>query len=285
MRTLWLCLGLVFQALMYPASADEKRFALLIGNQAYPPTVGSLGNPIQDVGLIRSALLKVGFSPEHVLLLPDVGRIAILSAFDQFTSQLNSAGAGAIGFVYYSGHGASKEDKTDYLIPVDVPNILDSHFWYYAVPLQDLVDKLNRDAPLASHFVVFDACRNTLALADPQHKSVGQKGFEPVSVPGGMLIAFATAPGALASDVGSASGPYARILAEEIVRPGVEAATMFHNVQIRVFNDTGQKPWLEQELFKFVFFAGSSSTSAEDSSTAGRSRVGENSVDALLHNM
>ena len=34
--------------------------------------------------------------------------------------RLNSAGAGAIGFIYYSGHGAAEKDTNiNYLIPVD----------------------------------------------------------------------------------------------------------------------------------------------------------------------
>jgi hypothetical protein len=48
-----------------------------------------------------------------------------------------------------------------------------------------------------------------------------------------MLIAYATAEGELASDVGTSAGPYARVLAEEIVKPGIEAVTMFRRVQVR----------------------------------------------------
>ena len=34
--------------------------------------------------------------------------------------RLNAAGAGAIGFIYYSGHGAAEKDTNiNYLIPVD----------------------------------------------------------------------------------------------------------------------------------------------------------------------
>jgi hypothetical protein len=35
----------------------------------------------------------------------------------------------------------------------------------------------------------------------------------------GMLIAYATAEGDLASDVGDGAGPYAKVLAEEIIKP------------------------------------------------------------------
>ena len=49
-----------------------------------------------------------------------------------------------------------------------------------------------------------------------------------------MLIAYSTAEGELASDVGAAAGPYAKVLAEEIVLPGIEAVYMFRRVQVPV---------------------------------------------------
>ena len=60
----------------------------------------------------------------------------------------------------------------------------------------------------------------------------------------GMLIAYATAEGELASDVGIGAGPYASVLAEEIVKPGVEAVAMFRIVQRRVRMAIKQEPYL-----------------------------------------
>jgi uncharacterized caspase-like protein len=66
----------------------------------------------------------------------------------------------------------------------------------------------------------------------------------PVGNTSGVMIAYATAPGRTASDTGSAGGPYAKALAEEIVNPGIEAVTMFRNVQLRIKQAIGQDPWL-----------------------------------------
>ena len=71
-----------------------------------------------------------------------------------------------------------------------------------------------------------------------------------------MLIAFATAEGELASDLGEEAGPYARALAEEIVKPGIEAITVFRNVQLKVSESTGQKPWTQNGPMSAVYFAG-----------------------------
>jgi len=60
----------------------------------------------------------------------------------------------------------------------------------------------------------------------------------------GLPIAYATAPRKTASDLGIDGGPYAKALADELVKPGVEAVSMFRNVQIRVKQSIGQDPWL-----------------------------------------
>jgi hypothetical protein len=73
---------------------------------------------------------------------------------------------------------------------------------------------------------------------------VGALAVVPVPQTPGRLIAYATAQGKTASDIGDSGGPYAKALAAEILKPGVEAVTMFRNVQIRVKEDIGQDPWL-----------------------------------------
>ena len=39
----------------------EARFALLIGNQSYDPSVGVLRNPYNDIAVVGDALAKQGF--------------------------------------------------------------------------------------------------------------------------------------------------------------------------------------------------------------------------------
>jgi hypothetical protein len=47
-----------------------------------------------------------------------------------------------------------------------------------------------------------------------------------------------------------------KALAEEIVKPGIEAITMFRNVQLRVKQAIGQDPWLTFPTLPAVYFAG-----------------------------
>ena len=203
---------------------------------------------------LERALTKIGF---EVISVKDAGYGDLNRAVNGYIRRLNAAGPGAVGFFYYSGHGAQNSDNgTNYVIPVDVKTV-DAELWDASVPLKSVTDALKDRAPNATHFVVFDACRNTLRLVEPGSKALVQaKGFEPVRVLPGMLIAFATAEGEVASDIGDGIGPYARFLAEEIVKPDVEAVTMFRSVQLRVRDTIRQEPWLSYGALSPVWFAG-----------------------------
>jgi hypothetical protein len=243
---------LVLTSVSFPALA-EKRIALLIGNEAYSGAIGRLNNPHNDVALLEQALKGLGF---EVSVERDVGLGALTRAVNAYTRRLQAAGQNAVGFFYYSGHGAS-DGSTNYLIPVDVKTVETGELWDQSLQLNEVTHKLKRDAANATQFVVFDACRNTLKLTQPSSRAVVQsKGFVPVAQENGMLIAYATAEGELASDVGAGAGPYAKILAEEIVKPGVESVTMFRTVQLKVKQAISQDPWLSFPTLPAVYFAG-----------------------------
>ena len=243
---LLICLGVA------PSHA-QKRLALLIGNQAYNAEVGPLGNPHNDIVLMEKTLKGLGF---EVTAIKDAGLAALNEALNAYLRRVKAAGPDAIGFFYYSGHGAS-DGTTDYLIPTDVASADASKLWDQSVRVTEITSKLRAEAKNATHFVVFDACRNALKLTKPGTRALVQaEGFKPVREESGMLIAFATAEGELASDVGEGAGPYSRALTEEIVKPGVEAVTMFRRVQLPLRAAIGQEPWLGFGALAEVYLAG-----------------------------
>ena len=243
---------LVVLALMLLADQAfaAKRIALLIGNHSYATKVGPLATPPHDVKVVAASLSKVGFTDTEIVT--NASRIAILEAIDRYANKLAAAGDGAIGFFYYSGHGAaSEQDKRNFIIPVGVGR-LDQKLWYKSVALDQIVSKLANRAGNAAHFIIFDACRNVLNM-----RSKGSKGFVPVSERRGMLIGFASEPGQPASDEGPGSGPYARALAGELVKPGLHHLDLFQNVKEAVFAKTGvQLPWTRDGMLGRVYFAG-----------------------------
>jgi hypothetical protein len=94
----------------------EARIALLIGNQAYDASVGVLKNSHNDIAVVGEALRAQNF--DVLPPIKDASRSAILGGVRELVRRLNEAGAGSIGFLYYSGHGAAeKGTNINYLIP------------------------------------------------------------------------------------------------------------------------------------------------------------------------
>lgn len=234
---------------------EPVRLALVIGNKSYTQKVGPLKNPHYDVALVGAALAKLGFK---VTTLKDADYRTMDSAIKRHVAEIRGAGKGALSFFYYSGHGVANPDtQVNYLIPVDVAEANDANIWYQSFEQSTIIDRLSQQAPNATHYVVFDACRNELNLTGAAAKALGvEKGFVPVNHASGLLIAYATAPKQTASDMGDRGGAYATILAAEMVKPNVEAVTMFRNVQIRVKQAIGQDPWLSFPSVPPVYLAG-----------------------------
>ncbi|MCA8899790.1 MAG: SEL1-like repeat protein [Hyphomonas sp.] len=219
---LWLVVILALVCLVQVADA-EPRFALVIGNQDYPASVGRLSNTHADAERIADALEEVGFEVETVLDQDKDGIEASLQAFQQ---RLIDA-PGAIGFFYYSGHGGSAElpgkGRQNYLIPSHEEISIAQHLPLKGVELGDVIDGLSITGAKAL-FVVTDACRNSLPFSEEKGQgSLSNKGMVRMPSPPGMLIAYATAEGETTPD----DGAFSTALAEEIAVPGQDASLAF----------------------------------------------------------
>ena len=249
----------------------EKRIALLIGNRAYDASVGVLKNPHNDITAVGEALARQGF--DVLPQIKDARRSAILGGVRELVRRLNTAGAGAIGFLYYSGHGAAEKDTNiNYLIPVDAKDPGTSTFWDDSVKLDEVLRLLD-GARAAAKFVVFDACRNELQLPSKDTS----KGLVPVAEQYGMFIAYASAPGRTASDRGEKSGPYATALAAELGKSGLDHLNLFQNVKEAVLASTAgvQQPWESNGLGQRVYLTGEPTTPADIALWENVSKSGE----------
>ena len=217
---------------------------------------------------VAATLKKIGFEVEVVT---DADYKTMELAIKRHVAKVRDAGDEAIGFFYYSGHGAANpQTHINYLIPVDLADAETDDMWNQSIELRDIVDRFASQAPDAAHFVIFDACRDELKLKPSTRGLGGSKGFEPIATPSGVLTAYATAANKTASDAGPASGPYAQALSEEIVKPGVESVAMFRTVQLKVKRAIGQDPWLSVPALRLVYFAGEEPVKAPDAEKADR---------------
>lgn len=97
-------------AWMWAASAalgqpQPARIALVVTNQAYAQPGARLTNTHRDGDIIKAALEKVSFRVTVVRDTPNEG--ALLAAIAEHVARLSAAGPDAVGFLYYSGHGAA----------------------------------------------------------------------------------------------------------------------------------------------------------------------------------
>jgi formylglycine-generating enzyme required for sulfatase activity len=208
----------------------EARIALVITNQAYTQAGARLSNTYHDGEVINAALERVGFK---VWVIKDTkDERALLQAVAEHVQRLAEAGPDAVGFLYYSGHGAAdRPNGENFLIPTDVPLTHASQLPLLAVRLEKITSTLAGAGKMS--FVVFDACRNVPLLRET--KDLAFKGFAPVREQNGLLVAFATEPGNVAVD----QSLYAKALADAMVTPGLEAGQVFRRVRLRVRADTG----------------------------------------------
>ncbi|MFN7695326.1 MAG: SUMF1/EgtB/PvdO family nonheme iron enzyme [Burkholderiales bacterium] len=213
-------------ALLAPAAAvaQGKRVALLIGNAAY--TVGPLRNPPNDVRVMNESLKALGFQTQVVL---DANQNTMRRAVRDFGSRAEGAD---VALLYYSGHGTQALGE-NFLIPVQATIEKEADYEIEAISARGVLTQIAGARPKAA-VVILDACRDNPLAATTKSTT---KGLGRMEAPTGTLIAFATAPGTTASD----EGHYARVLAQQLRKPGQEIVSVFRATAAEVLKLSNNK--------------------------------------------
>ena len=237
------------------AAPDAKRVALVIGNSKYVNAV-ALPNPANDARLIASTLRNAGF---EVIEGIDQDNAGMHSLIGKFTEGAYNAD---LAVIFYAGHGMQVDGK-NYLIPVDAELTSPAYLKTRTVQIDEFMAALPADPAVG--IIILDACRDnplarTLAAALPKSRSLGA-GLAPVDAKadgagtGGVLIAYATDPGAIAFDGNGVDSPYSLALAKHLTQPGVEIQSALTRVRGEVTETTQgrQRPWHNASLGREVF--------------------------------
>lgn len=209
-------LAFLLSAGLAPA-AHAQRVALLVGNASY--SRAPLSNPPNDVREMEAALTAVGFKVSKVL---NANQSQLKRAVRDFG---NSARGAEMALLYYSGHGTQVRGE-NYLIPVGANIDKESDYEIEAVSANAVLAQLREAQPRAA-VVVLDACRDNPHVASTKSLT---KGLARMDAPTGTMIAFATAP----NDVAQDNGLYARVLAKNVQRPGLELLDVFRDTASEV---------------------------------------------------
>lgn len=244
--TIALLAGLLFGM---GAAAAEKRVALVIGNAAYPGA--PLANPANDARDMAKALRRLGFD---VIEKTDVTQKEMNRAITQFGERLRSD---TVALFFYAGHGMQVKGK-NYLIPVDAQIKSEASARAESVDVDTVMDQLSV-SPL--NIVILDACRNN--PFERRFRSIGG-GLAQMDAPKGSLIAYATAPGKVASDGSGRNGLYTQELLRHIQTPGLPLEAVFKRVRNSVMASSGeaQTPWESSSLTGDFYFAGAAAAPA-----------------------
>ncbi len=231
-----------------PASADpqqERRVALVIGNGAYP--TAPLKNPVNDASDMAAALKRLGF---EVTLLRDATMQQMEGAVREFGLALRRGG---LGLFYFAGHGVQVAGE-NYLVPVNAVIQSEGDVKYGCLNAGLVLAKME-DAGNGPNVVILDACRN-----NPFARSFrsAEAGLARMDAPTGSLIAYATAPGKVASDGDGRNGLYTQHLLRNIGTPGLSISDLFMNVREAVVRDSAKKqvPWENTSLIGRFSLAG-----------------------------
>ena len=228
------------------AQKPADRVALVIGNGAYKSS--PLGNPVNDATDVAASLRKLGF---NVILRTNVNRVQMRSALRDFSEALKR---GQVGLFYYAGHGVESKGK-NFLIPLAANMENEFELEDEAVDANTVLRAME-DAGNATNIMILDACRDNPFARSWRSTA---RGLAQMNAPTGSFIAFATAPGSIASDGGGRNGTFTKHLLASLNQPDLDIDRVFTRVTAAVAQETGKKqvPWKSSSLTgAFSFGAG-----------------------------
>ena len=235
------------------ASAEGRRVALVIGNAAYQDA--KLRNPANDAEDIAVALRGLGF---EVVSRRDADQKQMKAAVREFAQKLRGA---ETGLFYFADHGIQIKNS-NYIVPVGADIQSEADTEDQAVSL-DYVMRTLEEGGARFNIAILDACRN-----NPYAKTFrsASRGLAVTQASGGMLIAYATAPGSVAADGEERNGIYTKHLLKNLKEGDSDIQKVFQRVRSGVVSESGgkQTPWETTSLTgEFYFKPGTQVASLE----------------------
>jgi hypothetical protein len=230
---------------------DEKRYALIIGNSAYPKTIGMLRNPVNDASDLAKELQSSNFEVQ-LLLNATYGQMR--AAMLKFKEKIDAGDKDkTVSLFYFAGHGLQHEDE-NYLVPIDAMIEYQDDISRYCFGVQKMVLANMERSNSRMNIVILDACRNNPFPA--LTRSMGDQGLGEMRRARGSFIAYATAPGSVASDGTGKNGLYTQELLKAMRKPGLTIEQVFKEVRknvLQLSNDK-QNTWDSSNIIGEFYF-------------------------------
>jgi tetratricopeptide (TPR) repeat protein len=229
---------------------SEKRYALVIGNSKYK-AVAPLKNATNDANDIAAELERSNFEVIKVL---DGDYTKMREAFTKFHQKLtNGPKDQTIGLFYYAGHGLQNEGE-NYLVPIEADVKYDDDIPRMCLPMQRVVLANMERSSTRMNIVIMDACRNNPFPSSA--RDIGGGGLAEIKRAKGSFIAYATSPGATASDGEGKNGLYTQELLKAMKKPGRTIEQVFKEVRQNVLklSEDKQNTWDSSNIIGEFYF-------------------------------
>ncbi len=234
---LWgLGIALVLAAMiaLTPSARAEGRWALVLGVADYADDrIPDLKNTINDARTISSSLNNMGF---RVYYLEN----ATKTQLDDTIRQIGAEQAESeLGLFFFAGHGLQLEG-VNYALPADISPTDDNFLAEQGISINQMIQDLS-NIGTENLVVILDSCRNSPFEG---RQSFGT-GLALTDAPRNTIIAYSTAPGAVALDGAGANSPYSAVLASVLDGPEQDIRDVLRLVRARVRLATQgmQTPW------------------------------------------
>lgn len=231
------------------AIRNERRVALVVGNGAYKQS--PLTNSVNDAVDLNASLKNLGF---QTLLVQN----ASLAMMRQKTREFAELALNAdVALIFFSGHGIEYRGN-NYLIPTSTGSLKEFEVedeTFNVARWMDMLETQKGANKQRVNIVILDACRDNAFSRGWRNTN---RGLARMDAPSGTILAYATAPGKLASDgtAGERNSPYTKNLLRAIQQPNVPVEQVFKDVRRMVVEQTKgeQVPWENSSLIgNFVF--------------------------------
>jgi formylglycine-generating enzyme required for sulfatase activity len=247
--------GFVFSVMAAVAQQGTPgpRFALLIGNAAYPDAPAPLAPPPKNVRALAEELRRSGFDVDT---RENLGREEMQRAIETFKQKIRP---GSAALLFFSGYGLQFNRQT-FIIPVNAQVWTENDIRRDGIGIEAILADLNSRGA-AVKLLIIDASRR-----NPFERRFrgAAAGLATIDAPAGTLIVSAAAPGKVIEEERDDS-IFIGELVKEMRAPGLTAEEIFSRTRIGVsrVSNGEQVPWVSSSLVdEFYFIAPSSRVAA-----------------------
>ena len=232
-----------------------RKVAIVIGNGAYE-NAQPLPNPRNDASAMSQMLTGLGFK---VIVAVDANKSQMEASIREFLKEVRNAD---VSLFFYAGHGMEVAGE-NFMLPTDTKLEDEAALNFEVINSKVVTNAMGGEKKVG--IILLDACRNNPFTRSLKRSMIASRaatvseGLAAISTEGGgLVIAYATAPGTTASDGDGRNSPFTTALLKWMPEKGLEIEQMLKKVKVEVssITDNNQRPWTNSDLTMEVYIAG-----------------------------